>query len=178
MAKNILIGQTVRINERYAEVINSKIGQDARKMQNQVGTEFVVTSVAPSSPPEGHLASFYVKGDPNGWGIWGDYLDVVPSKTGMTSDKATFTIQLDGTEHGVNFRRDDWFIVPLHPDIEDGLYVGVGNVYRVVDNEIRGTDASLTRPFVQSLYTRQNFANHVKAGSIRRVADSHGAWLL
>ena len=95
----------------------------------------------------------------------------------MTSDKATFTIQLDGTEHGVNFRRDDWSIVPLEPEIEDGIYVGIGNVYRVVDNEIRGTDASLKVPFVQSLYTRQNFANHVKAGSIRRVADSHGAWL-
>lgn len=81
MAKNILVGQTVRINERYAEVINSKIGQDARKMQNQVGTEFVVTAVAPSSPPEDHVASFYVKGDPNGWCIWGDYLDVVPTKT-------------------------------------------------------------------------------------------------
>ena len=38
MAKNILVGQTVRINERYAEIINGKIGQDARKMQNQVGT--------------------------------------------------------------------------------------------------------------------------------------------
>ena len=81
MAKNILVGQTVRINERYAEIINGKIGQDARKMQNQVGTEFVVTAVAPSSPPEDHVASFYVKGDPNGWCIWGDYLDVVPTKT-------------------------------------------------------------------------------------------------
>lgn len=89
MAKNILVGQTVRINERYAEIINGKIGQDARKMQNQVGTEFVVTSVASATPPEGHLASFYVKGDPNSWGIWGDYLEVVPSKMHTTTTIST-----------------------------------------------------------------------------------------
>lgn len=72
MATQIQIGQRVRINEKYSRIMAAQ--------ENVVGAEFVVTGVDWGSKPEGHVSNQIIKGDPMGWGIWGDFLDVVPSK--------------------------------------------------------------------------------------------------
>lgn len=95
----------------------------------------------------------------------------------VTTGNALFKINIDGTSGSVTFQRGQWIMTLLDPDIEDGIYVGIGNVYRVVGNVISGTDATLGNPALGSLYTRKRFSEHVKAGKIRRVAEAHGSWL-
>lgn len=86
MATEFHIGQRVRFNEKYQSVINSDMATRAGKDKNQVGTEFVVTSVRHvSNPPEGHESTAVISGDPNGWGAWGDYLEIVPTKAHTTT---------------------------------------------------------------------------------------------
>ncbi|AHL18544.1 hypothetical protein ISF9_074 [Microbacterium phage vB_MoxS-ISF9] len=72
MATKVYVGQRVRINEKYGEIL--------RAQENKVGVEFVVTGVDWGSRPEGHESNQVIKGDPMGWGVWGDFVDVVPSK--------------------------------------------------------------------------------------------------
>lgn len=116
----------------------------------------------------------------------GDYIEM-KSKRGknvirgtltqnLRSNDTSFHVKLNGTSTPNLFRREDWFVTLLQPEVEDGIYVGIGNVYRVVNNEITGVDAGLTLPRERSTYTRETFVEYVKAGRIRRVADSHGTW--
>lgn len=78
MATQVQVGQRVRINEKYGEVGNGD--------KNEIGTEFVVTKVTHNSrPPRGHESELVLSGDPNGWGMWGDFVDVVPSKAHTTT---------------------------------------------------------------------------------------------
>lgn len=71
MASKSNVGDTVRINENYLEIIYGRYAKD-KTMENRVGTEFKVTAVN-YDPAIG----YYVAGDPNGWGVLEQYLDVV-----------------------------------------------------------------------------------------------------
>lgn len=77
--KNIKVGDTVRINSKYAKHANFSL--------NKVGTEFVVTAVH-EEPKDSFLnqigmdASFYVQGDPDRCGVWAECIELVtPSIT-------------------------------------------------------------------------------------------------
>lgn len=61
----IRVGDTVRILPSYAVVTGG---------EGEVGKEFTVTQVV--SAVFGS-SSFYVEGDPRGWGIWGEYVKKV-----------------------------------------------------------------------------------------------------
>lgn len=61
----IRVGDTVRILPSYAVVTSG---------EGEVGKEFTVTQVV--SAVFGS-SSFYVEGDPRGWGIWGEYVKKV-----------------------------------------------------------------------------------------------------
>lgn len=76
--KSIKVGDTVQINSKYAK------RADAR---NKVGTEFVVTAVHEGSKDSflnkiGMDARFWVEGDPDGRGMWAEYIELAtPSIT-------------------------------------------------------------------------------------------------
>lgn len=67
---SIKVGDRVRTNEKYAKVAGS----------HRVGIEFTVTGVRQGGAWVNHLGdelSTVVLGDPMGWGVWANYLDVV-----------------------------------------------------------------------------------------------------
>ena len=70
----IRVGDTVRILPRYAQSIKLSDGS-----KNQPGAEFVVTEVNRSVyyHSGGEVSNFYVGGDPQGWGIWEQYIEKV-----------------------------------------------------------------------------------------------------
>lgn len=73
MASKINVGDTVRINEKYNEVLTGSYAKHAHWIKgNKIGTEFMVTDVRHDARL-GH----YALGDPNGWGVVAEYLDVV-----------------------------------------------------------------------------------------------------
>lgn len=94
----------------------------------------------------------------------------------VRSNNVNFHIKLNGASTSNMFRREEWFIILLEPEIEDGLYVGLGNIYHVANNSIRYSDASMSRVAQQVAFTRDAFARRIKEGLVRRVADSHGTW--
>lgn len=89
MATGIQVGQRVRINEKYAKISEPKA--------NVIGTEFTVTNVehAQGTRPQGHWSAQIISGDPMGWGIWGDFVDVVPCKATTIINTTIGTPPLD-----------------------------------------------------------------------------------
>lgn len=116
----------------------------------------------------------------------GDWVEIKAKKSGnlmrgkltknMTSDHRTFVIVLDGTEAGISLRRDEWYITLLEPPIEEGIYVGMGNIYHISESAMRGTDANLNKIPINSLLKRKTFARLISEGKVRRVAPLHGTW--
>lgn len=84
MTSRIKVGDTVRINEKYNEILNNRYARGDVKKGNQVGTEFKVTAV-------GHDFDYYAAGDPNGWGVLEEYLDVVKSAEADRPEKVEKT---------------------------------------------------------------------------------------
>lgn len=70
MASNIKVGDKVRINQKYSRILGGI-------KENEIGLEFIVTRVRRGVKPVSHESDQVISGDPNDWGIWGDFLDVV-----------------------------------------------------------------------------------------------------
>lgn len=94
----------------------------------------------------------------------------------ITSDHRTFVMVLDGTEAGISLRLHEWQVTVLPPVIEPGIYVGVGNIYAVNEESIRGAIAEMGGEIKPSIFSRERFAELVSDGRIRRVADLSGLW--
>lgn len=94
----------------------------------------------------------------------------------VMSDHETFAIMLDGAGHSVSLHRADWDIQEVEPEIESGIYVGIGNIYRVDDKDIRGTDVGMRRTPMRTMFKRKVFARMIEQGKVRRVAPLDGTW--
>lgn len=70
MSTEIKVGDRVRIKDNYPY---------AERTENKIGLEFVVTEVVSDPDFFGSVfeQKFYVDGDPQGWGVWGSFIEKV-----------------------------------------------------------------------------------------------------